>query len=87
MKTYNVSPPVCPGCGLDPKNVIEDGFEEGFLMLPIPNMGVCHFVCPRCFVVMMNKECFDTQKDIRDRADSKIITDLSDIDIRDMRAN
>jgi len=65
--------PICPGCGLDPELTVEEGFEDGFLMFPIPKAGICHFVCPRCFVVMMNRECFDVQREMRDKADSRII--------------
>ena len=58
-----LTPPVCPACGLDPKNDEEmAGFEGGFLCFPIPNMGVAHFTCPRCMCLMMNTEAFEVQK-------------------------
>lgn len=61
---FPITPPTCPGCGLDPSKSKELGFKVGFLALPIPNMGLAHFVCPRCFCVMMNKECFENQAKI-----------------------
>jgi hypothetical protein len=68
-----ISPPICPACNLDPSTAKQEGFEYGFLMFAIPNTGVAHFVCPRCFVVMMNKECFTNQAIIKAKNESRII--------------
>ena len=57
-----LTPPICPGCGLDPLDPEQmKPYEIGFLCFPIPNMGVAHFTCPCCFCLMMNRECFLTQ--------------------------
>jgi len=64
--TISMSPPKrCPGCGLKTHNLKDHGYPDGLLMFPIPNMGICHFTCPKCFIVFMNKECFETQKKLR----------------------
>ena len=68
-----ITPPVCPACGLDEADCEEEGFEDGFMEFPIPNAGVAHFVCPRCFAVMMNKECFEAQREKREQGESRII--------------
>lgn len=73
---FSLTPPICPGCDLDPEEAKEEGFEDGFLMFPIPTSGICHFVCPRCFVVMMNKECFEAQKELREKAESRVILSM-----------
>lgn len=48
-------------------------YIPGVLMLPIQNMGLCHFVCPRCKGIMMNEECYQNQAIIREVQASKII--------------
>ena len=69
-----MTPPAkCPGCSLEHEKAEEEGFEEGFLMFPIPNSGVAHFTCPRCFCVMMNQECFENQKALKEAQESRII--------------
>lgn len=45
----------------------------GVLMLPIPNMGLCHFVCPKCKGIMMNEECYQNQAIVREVQASKIV--------------
>ena len=69
-----ITPPdKCPACGLEHEKAVEEGFEDGFLVFPIPNSGVAHYTCPKCFCVMMNKECFKNQKLIREKQDSRIV--------------
>lgn len=64
--TISMSPPKrCPSCKLKTYNLKEHGYPDGLLMFPIPNMGICHFTCPRCFAIFMNKECFSTQRKLR----------------------
>ena len=69
-----ITPPdKCPGCGLEHEKAKKKGFEDGFLIFPIPNSGIAHFACPRCFCVMMNQECFENQKMLREKAESRIV--------------
>jgi len=70
----SITPPVCPACELDPLKAKDEGFESGFLMFPIPNSGVAHFVCPRCKVIMMNRECFENQALLKAKSESRIVT-------------
>lgn len=68
-----MSPPKrCPGCGLKTNNLKEKGYPDGLLMFPIPTMGICHFTCPRCFSIFMNKECFHTQAKLRKEVKRKV---------------
>ncbi len=73
-KILTITPPdSCPGCGLEHKKAKEEGYDEGFLMFSIPNSGVAHYTCPKCFCVMMNVECFENQREIRKAQESRII--------------
>jgi hypothetical protein len=69
-----ITAPACPACKLEPDNAVEEGFKEGFLALPIPSLGIMNFICPRCFCMMANKECFKLQKEVKRAAESRIIT-------------
>jgi len=64
IKIEYTPPDKCPGCGVETKDIKKE-HPEGLLMFPIPNAGVCHFICPVCFTVMMNKDCFENQAKIR----------------------
>lgn len=75
QKNLNITmtpPKRCPGCGVKTKNLKEHGYGDGLLMFPIPNMGICHFTCPKCFTVFMNKECFETQRKLRKAAEAQV---------------
>jgi len=66
-------PDKCPACGLEHEKAMDEGFEDGFLMFSIPNSGVSHYTCPRCFCVMMNRECFENQAAIKEASESRIV--------------
>ena len=65
-------PEKCPACGLLESETKEEGYDKGFLMFPLPNLGVCMCTCPRCFNISMNRECFDVQ-DAPKKGKSRII--------------
>jgi len=64
-----LTPPPCPGCGLDytDDEAMEEFQPGGFLFMPIQNMGIAHFGCPRCFSIMLNKEAFEFQTLMREK--------------------
>lgn len=69
-----MTPPAkCPSCGLEHEKCKEEGFKEGFLMFPLPIAGTALCACPKCFALMVNKECFDNQKVIKEKQESKIV--------------
>lgn len=81
-----ISPPKrCPSCKLKTSSMKTHGYPDGMLMFPIPNMGIAHFTCPRCFAVMMNRECFETQRRLRKQAQSRIATPNRTITRQDMQ--
>lgn len=69
-----ITNPPCPACGLDPEKAVEEGYEDGFMALPIPQLGIVNFICPKCFCMMANTECFDLQREVRKKAESRIVT-------------
>lgn len=72
-KLITTPPNSCPSCGLEHSKCTEEGFKEGFLMFPLPIAGTALCACPRCFALMMNVECFENQKLIREKQESRII--------------
>lgn len=63
----------CPSCGLEHAKCAEEGFEDGFLMIPLPMTGLALCICPKCFTVTGNKECFDIQKQIKEKQEARIV--------------